>query len=351
MGSGIQTKNGKAFEYACVVALYKSLKSDQQVVIVDSTQADTAKKLYDSISEDMQHSMDAAAQAAVRVIQGLEPQLWNACGNEPLYLSLQADAAGIKGDVRDVLCIRKQNGWEIGLSCKHNHHAVKHSRLSDTIDFGKEWLDIPCSKEYFDKVVPLFLELREMRDKGKETGVPAIWNDVKAKAERYYIPVLQAFMDELKRIDKENPKRVPELLIHYLLGKNDFYKVITNDKNRTTKVEAVNIMGTLNCAAGEVKSIAKIPVLKMPSQFYHIDFKSGSNNTIEVVCDEGWQISMRLHNASSKVEPSLKFDVNLISLPSSAYTQVEPWESRIEEMRAQRLQEYAKEITDTKMSD
>ena len=345
MGSGIQTKNGKAFEYACVVALYKSLNSNQRVTIVDSAQVETAKKLYDSISEDMQQSLDAAAYAAVRIILQLEPQLWNACGNEPLYLSLQADAAGIKGDVRDVLCIRKQNGWEIGLSCKHNHHAVKHSRLSDTIDFGKEWLGLSCSKNYFDKVVPLFLELREMRDRSKETGTPALWNDVEEKAERYYIPVLQAFIDELKRIDKENPKQVPELLIHYLLGKNDFYKVITNDKNRTTRVEAVNIMGTLNCAAGEAKPIAKIPVLKMPSQFYHIDFKEGSNNTIEVVCDEGWQISMRLHNASSKVEPSLKFDVNLISLPSSAYTQVEPWDSKMEEMRTERLARYAKGIS------
>lgn len=344
MGSGIQTKNGKAFEYACVVALYKSLNSDQQVTIVDSAQVETAKKLYDSISEDMRQSLDAAAYAAVRVIFQLEPQLWNACGNDPLYLSLQADTAGIKGDVRDVLCIRKQNGWEIGLSCKHNHHAVKHSRLSDTIDFGKEWLGLPCSKNYFDKVVPLFSELREMRDRSKEAGLPALWYDVEEKAERYYIPVLQAFIDELKSIDKENPKQVPELLIHYLLGKNDFYKVITNDKNRTTRVEAVNIMGTLNCAAGEEKSIAKIPVLKMPSQFYHIDFKEGSNNTIEVVCDEGWQISMRLHNASSKVEPSLKFDVNLISLPSSAYTQVEPWDNKMEEMRTERLARYAKGI-------
>lgn len=64
----------------------------------------------------------------------------------------------------------------------------------------------------------------------------------------------------------------------------------------------------------------------MPTQFYHIDFKQDSDNTIEVVCDEGWQISMRIHSASSKVEPSLKFDVQLISFPSTVYAQTEPWE-------------------------
>ncbi|RPD37239.1 HaeIII family restriction endonuclease, partial [Candidatus Liberibacter solanacearum] len=31
--------------------------------------------------------------------------------------------------------------------------------------------------------------------------------------------------------------------------------------------------------------------------------------------DGGWNISFRLHNASSKVEPSLKFDIQLVKTP------------------------------------
>lgn len=343
MGTGIQTSNGKAFEYACVIALYEQLEKGQRIVIETSPQMKTAQKLYDETSEDMKPSLDAAARAAVRVIKRLEPQLVEPNGNEPLYLSLQADAAGTRGDVRDVLCIRKQNGWEIGLSCKHNHHAVKHSRLSDTIDFGQEWLGVPCSKEYFDKVVPLFTELREIRDKSKAEESPALWNDIEGKAEKYYIPVLQAFMEELTKINSEH-ENIPEKLIRYLLGRFDFYKVITDDNNKTTRVEAINIAGTLNQQSGLVKSIAKIPMLKMPTQFYHIGFKPGSDNTIEVICDEGWQISMRIHSASSKIEPSLKFDVNLISLPSSVHTQIEPWENDPEMAQRIRLGEYARQI-------
>ena len=64
---------------------------------------------------------------------------------------------------------------------------------------------------------------------------------------------------------------------------------------------------------------------------------------IEVVCDEGWQISMRIHNASSRVEPSLKFDVQLISFPSSVYAQVEPWETE-EERFARRMKAYARKV-------
>lgn len=101
--------------------------------------------------------------------------------------------------------------------------------------------------------------------------------------------------------------------------------MITDDKKRTTRVEAINIAGTLNRPSERHKSIVEITKLKLPSRFYHIDFKPASDNTIEVVCDEGWTVSMRIHNASSKVEPSLKFDVNLISLPTSIHAQVEPW--------------------------
>ena len=81
----------------------------------------------------------------------------------------------------------------------------------------------------------------------------------------------------------------------------------------------------------------------MPTQFYHIDFKKDSENTIEVVCDEGWQISMRIHNASSRVEPSLKFDVQLVSFPSSLYTQTEPWDMD-ESFLVKRVSAYAEMI-------
>lgn len=55
---------------------------------------------------------------------------------------------------------------------------------------------------------------------------------------------------------------------------------------------------------------------------------------------------MRIHNASSRVEPSLKFDVQLISFPSSVYAQVESWESE-EERRELRICAYAEALART----
>lgn len=320
--SGIQTNNGKAFEFACLDALYNALSGSQDVTIEHTAPLETAQNFFNNASVPLRDKLIKAANAAVRVVIRLEPQLEYPDRNIPLFLSLQTDAQGIAGDVRDVLCIRKQNTWEIGLSCKHNHHAVKHSRLSATIDFGAAWFGIPCTLNYFNAVTPLFDELRDMRD---TSGKTALWSAIERKSERFYIPVLRAFMDELKRLDNDNPRTIPERLIRYLIGKNDFYKVITDDARKTTRVEGINISGTLNRPSEGHHSITNVARLKLPTRFYNIDFKDNSETTIEVVCDEGWTVSMRIHSASSRVEPSLKFDVNLISLPNTLHAQIEPW--------------------------
>lgn len=87
MAKGIQTSNGKAFEYACLLGLYNELSPIQKIETKDSPQLRTAQALYEGLDAKMQDALDKAANAAVRVIRRLEPQLWEPDGNEPLYLS------------------------------------------------------------------------------------------------------------------------------------------------------------------------------------------------------------------------------------------------------------------------
>ncbi len=132
-------------------------------------------------------------------------------------------------------------------------------------------------------------------------------------------------MNELSRLDSLNPGIIPNRLLSYLLGTNDFYKVITEDNNRTTKIEAFNLYGTLNRNAGNVRPQIRLTSLSLPRRFFDIGFRPGSRNTIQVVCDEGWTVNMRIHNASSRVEPSLKFDVTLLGNPHGLYSHYESW--------------------------
>lgn len=315
----IQTKMGKAFEFACLQSLYNHLLNDQTVIIDQTNALKTARESFNNADENMQRKMIEGANAATRIISRLEPQLENPLTNVPLFLSIQEDSAGIAGDVRDVVCIRRQNQWEIGLSCKHNHAAVKHSRLSPHIDFGSSWFGIPCSQNYFNEINPLFDELTELKNNG------VLWRNIENKEQRFYIPLLQAFINELARLDTANPGIIPSRLLHYLLGRNDFYKVITHDRRRVTQVQSFNIYGTLNRSSGTSRSLINVPQLTMPTRFYDINFKPSSRNTILVACDNGWTISMRIHNARSLVEPSLKFDVGLTGVPPTLHTQFEPW--------------------------
>lgn len=321
--SGSQTEKGKAFEFACAQAIYEGKQGSVTIELMESPQLATARRCYAYLQALEKENYKRGAEAAIKIIDRLEPRLFS--GQGKLIVGLQPDSKGIAGDVRDVLCVRGAD-WQIGLSCKHNHEAVKHSRLSDSIDFGKDWFGKECSRQYFEEVRAVFHPLRKMRDDSLAYGShQALWSEIPDKEDSCYVPVLEAFMKELKRLDRENPGEIPELLIRYLIGRNDFYKVIMNDSRQFTQIESININGTLNQPAGKKKALVDVPLMKMPTKFYEIGFKDGSKNTIFVVCDQGWNVSMRIHNASSKVEPSLKFDVQLLAMPSSILTQIEPW--------------------------
>ena len=319
-----QTDLGKAFEYACLKALYDHHSDFQLVEVVQNEPYNTALRFYADCLEK-QNDLMAGAKAAVRVLNRLEPRLTYYKNNVSLVLSLQADAAGQSGDVRDVLCLRQADGWQIGLSCKHNHEAVKHSRLSNTIDFGQKWLGVPCSKTYFSEIKPYFDRLDYLRAEGRRRNRPYKFEDFDSVEDEFYVPILNAFMKELQRIADEN-EGVPARLVHYLMGEYDFYKIITDDRHRLTKVEAVNINGTLNKSFGGHKAITTVPAMKLPTEFFVIRWKRNSKNTIEVVCDNAWTFTMRIHSAKKTVEPSLKFDINLSGTPGGFYLEMEPWD-------------------------
>lgn len=80
-------------------------------------------------------------------------------------------------------------------------------------------------------------------------------------------------------------------------------------------IHTFNMHDTLNKPAKNKVSAITVPIVKLPTRLVALEFKPGSDNTVEMYLDNGWQLSFRIHNASTKVEPSLKFDVQFVSMP------------------------------------
>lgn len=306
----VQSNNqGRAYEYICLLTLNEEINKIRKSEIIENSAFTAAQNAWNFVDDNFKSLLSESAKAAVQTIFDMEPMIIED-GNDVLKLQIQTDNEGKEGDVRDILISRKDVCWEIGLSIKHNHFAVKHSRLGRNLDFGKKWFGLPCSQTYWDNIKPIFDYLAEQISQNKN------WSDLPSKNNNVYKPILNAFMEEIKESTKQNPM-VPQKMVEYLLGEFDFYKVISIDSKRITQIQSYNLHGNLNKSARTINPKIKIPVVMLPTRIVSFDFKPNSSNTVELYMDGGWQFNFRIHNASTKVEQSLKFDIQIIGMPTT----------------------------------
>ena len=303
---------GRAYEYAWMTALCNTLGPIRNTKKINNSSMDANEKAWNKITDDKRATFTKSADSTVDTLLEIEP-IMAEDDDDILLLQFQKDEAGGNGDVRDIVIRRDEINWEIGLSIKHNHDAVKHSRLSHVLDFGKEWYDIPCSEQYWKDIKPVFDMLKN--EKSQKTK----WSDILDKEDTVYVPLLQAFMDEINRVYEKNPT-LPRMIFEYLVGIKDYHKIVSEDKKRLTLIHTFNIHNTLCKPSREKKSIIDgVPIAEAPTEIILLRFKRGSKTTIEMHMDNGWGFSFRIHSASTIVQPSLKFDVEFMSLPPSVW--------------------------------
>lgn len=310
-----QMVSGKSFEYSLLLSLQEKLKDKSNIEIIKNSSFEVAKNCFESLSSNKKSENLLSASFAINFLLDTEPRLSGNLGKRDiLQLEILPDYHGEAGDVRDILAVRLLQKWEIGISAKNNHKAVKHSRLSSNIDFGEKWLGLKNSQVYFSKIKPIFNNLAKIR---AESGAKKKWSELGDYHSSIYVPILRAFIDELKKLSKKDPARVASKLVEYLVGNKDFYKVIK--KNNTIEIHAYNLNGTLNLSFKENEPKYRTPKIPLPTKIIDIDFKNNNKTTIIVTMNNDWVLSFRIHNASSKVEPSLKFDINLLKSPKTLF--------------------------------
>ena len=300
---------GRAYEYICITTLLDEIIKVRSVEIIHNSAYQAALHAWNLMPESFQYILKESANAAVDTIFDMEPMILES-STDILTLKIQTDNEGKEGDVRDIVISRSDVQWEIGLSIKHNHFAVKHSRLAKSLDFGEKWFGVPCSDQYWSDIKPVFDYLSAQKDENKN------WHDLLLKEQSVYIPLLKAFMDEVLRSNAVDSS-VPKKMVEYLLGEFDFYKIISIDSKRITKIQTYNLHGTLNRASKIIEPKIKVPRALLPTRIVSLEFKPGSTNTVELYMDGGWQFSFRIHNAATKVETSLKFDIQIVGMPTT----------------------------------
>ena len=310
--SNKSNNQGRAYEFICLLTLNEEINKIRPARIIINSSYLAAQRAWKTLNAAMQNLYKISSYAAVAKIVALEPRMIEK-GEDVLDLLIQADEKGENGDVRDILIIRNHIHWEIGLSLKHNHFAVKHSRLSDRLDFGNKWYGIPCSQNYWDDIRPIFSYLHACQKKHLK------FKDLPDKDKNVYVPLLKAFIYEIQRQYSKH-KNIPSKLVEYLLGEYDFYKIISIDKERMTQIQSYNLHGTLGMSSQIQKPTMIIPIASLPTRIVNLDFVPGKQNTVELYMDGGWQFSFRIHNAKTDVEPSLKFDIQLVGMPAAIIT-------------------------------
>ena len=294
-----QTDNGRAFEWVVGYTLHLLTGLN----IEENSFSNMARDAYNSISERQQNIFSLAAKSAINHI--LKKENINLNNGHSGHILFNSDSAGKNGDVRDVILFI--NSRSIGFSCKNNHTALKHSRLSGRLDFVKSWgiNSLGCSDQYWNEVKPLFAELQNIK---KVSNSSYLWAQLDDKAIRFYWPILDAWHNEINRICNISEATCANLckaIISYLVGNHDFYKIICEGSKSVT-IQAWNFNKTLATKQS-----------KYPEFINSINNRNGGQYSKTITFNHGYSINFRIHSASSRVEPSLKFDITASGLPPS----------------------------------
>ena len=142
-------------------------------------------------------------------------------------------------------------------------------------NWGKEWLNVSCSGNYMRDVCAILNQYQDNRNK-----------DI------LYKSYLTAFKNEFVKISNDE---TPSCLLKLIISEEDSNLFQIVDKK------------------------IKVPKIKLPTRIIELAFKEKSKTTLILTMNNGWSISFRIHNASTKVEPSLKFDIQLKSKPEDIF--------------------------------
>ncbi|MCK8828545.1 HaeIII family restriction endonuclease [Natroniella acetigena] len=299
-------QRGYAFEYANIRSALDVFNCEATPETIDWCKT-KGEKYFNKLPKTMAKEMETASIELMNFFENLDDDIFDC-----IFVEKTGEKSG-KKDVTDIRFFNEKRDKEVGISLKSNHDAARHQRVSPRIDIGEEWLGVPADEQYWNDIRDTFNNLEEYCDRNdiikfKELG--------DKKNELLYKPACDAVANYLNRAFNKYGEKVMKNLIIYLVGEKDFYKAKANFNKKRLVVKSYNLRGELN--AGE-----QLPLPTNCLEVSAAKSSRGTPNRVRIILDNGWNINMRIHTASSKVESSLKFDTQLIDSPA------ERWEKKI----------------------
>jgi len=271
----VSNNNGRVLEYMIVEQVANSLDDRCRLTNNAIFQNNRDIKKIPLISKNqMSHFKKNVPKISDWIIKNFN--------DEFLEIDRLSDNSGKKGDVTDIRLISSNK--TLNISCKNNNISVKHQRPGPTPKHFGCLDNDKIAKVFKDKYKEINSEFY-LENKSKNFNLK-YYNEIDGieKAKNLYSPICNLINEFIN--DNSSKGSVYQ---EFLLGVIDYTQIILNKKNI------------------EIKEFGNLPKSYLVSSFI--------NNKGYIVVDFHNEItlSMRLHNASSKITKtgSLKFDTKI----------------------------------------
>lgn len=274
--SNKSNQHGRALEFAIVQEICARLL--QKVVLTQRANDSQARdgSHYALLSQRMQDDFLICSQT---IYNWLEQEFTISQTNQ-INIDRFPDLSGTQGNVSDIH-IKLDLAREINLSIKHRNIALKHQRPKTTprhCGYSRDSQESRAFYTIYERIVAQFAQ---------QTSGCTKFNELpeNIKSGYLYQPICQLITEFINSYCQAQTNA--EHLFRFLTGTTDYYKIHFDSNKKTLNIaEFANLPPVISVLARTVR------------QYIYLDFSNG------------WYISMRLHNASSRItkNPSLKFD-------------------------------------------
>ena len=284
----VSDRNGRAFEYLiCEKTLKLISKATLSPRAVDDQKRD--KQKYLSLPDSLVAEFEIASD---KISKWIKDQVSTFPGE--IIIDRLPDNAAKKGDVTDIKIFTVKN--KINLSIKYNHFALKHQRPPTAVEqmgFDADSSESIKYREQYENTLNSFLsEAKKLKPSAEKFSElknidPSFIN------KNLYQPVCALVHDLYLKLGTEQTHA--DKLFRFLVGDKGFFKITLHQQTIT------------------VYDFNNIP----PAAWLKSKITPDKPNYVYLVFSNGWQMSLRLHTASSRITKnvSLKFDTQPTKLP------------------------------------